>query len=102
MLLDSDQSGVLRPKWTQSFSLCFKESDRFYGVKILIEDAETQEYLASEGRWTKKPDEGASFATTRAACMAAKRESIGKFNIVWYSGDTKQLINLDRGSGKGK
>jgi hypothetical protein len=71
-------------------------------MTILIEDPKAQEYLASEGRWTKKRDQGASFATTRAACAAAKRELIGKFYIVLYFGDTEQLINLDHGSGKGK
>ena len=71
-------------------------------MNILIEDAETQEFLTREGRWTKKPDQGASFATTRAACAAAKRELIGKFYIVLYFGDTEQLINLDHGSGNAK
>jgi hypothetical protein len=56
-------------------------------MNILIEDAETQEYLASDGHWTKRPDEGASFTTSRGAYTAAKREPIGKFNIVWYFGD---------------
>ena len=70
-------------------------------MTILIEDAKTQEYLASDGRWTKKPDQGASFATTRDAYAAAKIEPIGKFNIVLYFGDSKQFINMDHGSGKG-
>ena len=68
-------------------------------MNILIEDAETQEFLASKGHWTKKPAEGASFATTREACAAAKGEPIGKFNIVRYFAGTEQFINLDHGSG---
>lgn len=70
-------------------------------VTILIEDAITRQYLATDGRWTKKPGEGASFASTRAACAAAKREPIGKFNIVRYFGDTEQFVNMDYGSGQG-
>jgi len=71
-------------------------------MNILIEDAETQEYLASDGHWTKKTDDGRSFATTRTAYTAAQKEPIGKFNIVWYFSNTDQFINLDHGSGKGK
>jgi hypothetical protein len=71
-------------------------------VNILIEEAGTQEYLASEGHWTKKANEAKSFATTRAAYAAAQREPIGKFNFIWYFSNTEQLINLDHGSGKGK
>jgi len=69
-------------------------------MNILIEDAETQEFLASAGGWTKKPDKGAKFPTTRAALAAAKTEPIGKFNIVRYFAETEQLINMDHGRGK--
>lgn len=69
-------------------------------MKILIEDAETQKFLASEGHWTSKPGEGASYDTTRAAFTAAKREPIGKFNIVRYFADTEQFINMQHGSAK--
>jgi hypothetical protein len=69
-------------------------------MNILIEDAETREFLASAGGWTKKPDKGVKFATTRAALAAAKTEPIGKFNIVRYFAETEQLINMDHGSGK--
>jgi hypothetical protein len=71
-----------------------------YVVNILIEDAETLEFLTNDGRWTKKPEKGVCFATTRAALAAAKREPIGKFNIVLCLGDTEQLINMDHGRGK--
>ena len=70
-------------------------------MNILIENAETLEYLAGNGRWTKKPAEGASFPATRDAFAAAKNEPIGKFNIVRYFSDTEQFINMDHGSGKG-
>ena len=71
-------------------------------MNILIEDAETQEFLTHNGRWTKKPDEGTTFSATQAAFAAAKREPIRKFNIVRYFSTTKQFINMDHGSGKGK
>jgi hypothetical protein len=71
------------------------------GVIILIEDAATQKFLASGGRWTQTPGEGAIFASTRVACAAAKREPIDKFNIVLYFNDTEQFVNLDHGSGRG-
>ena len=70
-------------------------------MNILIENAETREFLASDGHWTNQLGQGASFATTRAAHIAAKKEPIGKFNIVGHFGDTEQFINLDSGSGKG-
>ena len=70
-------------------------------MNILIENAETLEYLADNGRWTKKPAEGTPFPATRDAFAAAKNEPIGKFNIVRYFPDTEQFINMDHGSGKG-
>jgi len=70
-------------------------------MNILIEDAETLEYLTSSGKWTKNAGEGRTFGATTAAFAAAKMESIGKFNIVSYIASTKQFINLDHGRGKG-
>jgi hypothetical protein len=70
-------------------------------MNILIENADTQEFLASDGHWTKQSSLGASFATTRAAQTAAKKEPIGKFNIVGHFGGTEQFFNLDCGIGKG-
>jgi hypothetical protein len=73
----------------------------FIHMNILIENAETLEYLAENGHWTKKPDEGTPFPATRTAFAAAKNEAIGKFNIVCYFPGTRQFINMDHGSGKG-
>lgn len=70
-------------------------------MNILIENAETLEYLTSAGRWTKNAGEGKSFGATTAALAAAKLEPIGKFNIVTYITQTKQFINMDHGRGKG-
>ena len=71
-------------------------------MNILIEDAETLEFLASNGRWTKKPGEGTHFTETQTAFTAAKSEPIRKFNIVRYFSDTKQFVNMDNGTGKGR
>ena len=70
-------------------------------MNILIEDAETLEYLTPDGQWTKNVADGKSFRATVAAFEVAKRESIRKFNIVCYIAQTRQFINLDHGRGKG-
>jgi hypothetical protein len=70
-------------------------------MNILIENAESMEYLTSNGLWTKNAAEGKSFEGTEMAYKAAKKESIGKFNIVFYISQTKQFVNLNHGRGKG-
>lgn len=70
-------------------------------MNILIEDAETLEYLTNDGRWTKNVADGKTFRATEAAFEVAKREPIHKFNIVSYISQTRQFINLDHGRGKG-
>jgi hypothetical protein len=70
-------------------------------MNILIENAATREFLTSKGLWTKLSSQGARFASTRAAHTTAKREPIGKFNIVGNFGGTEQFFNLDCGSGQG-
>lgn len=69
-------------------------------MNILIEDAETLEYLTSNGQWTKNASEGKCFSLTTTAFEVAKQELIRKFNIVCYIAQTKQFINLDHGRGK--
>src|SRR5271169_1303711 len=73
----------------------------FEFMNILIEDAEKLEYLTSDNHWTKKASEGRNFGATEAAFAAAKKEPIGKFNIVFYIPQTKQFVNMDHGRGKG-
>jgi len=70
-------------------------------MNILIEDAEKLEYLTSENLWTKNAANGKNFAATGSALAVAKKELIGKFNIVGYNKETKQFINLNHGKGKG-
>jgi hypothetical protein len=70
-------------------------------MNILIEDAESLEYLTSNNSWTKNAAEGKDFGATKAAFAAAKKEVMGRFNIVAYVRQTKQFINMDHGRGKG-
>ncbi|MGB7769062.1 MAG: hypothetical protein WBN22_09465 [Verrucomicrobiia bacterium] len=70
-------------------------------MNILIEDAERLEYLANNSQWTKNATEAKNFGATEAAVQVAKKEPIGRFNIVFYIPQTRQFINLDRGHGKG-
>lgn len=70
-------------------------------MNILIEDAEKLEYLTGNNQWTKNAAEGKSFEATETAFQAAKKEPIGRFNIVFYIAQTKQFVNLDHGRGKG-
>src|ERR1017187_6986797 len=70
-------------------------------MNILIEDAEKLEYLTSDNHWSKKASEGKNFGATEVAFDVAKKEPIGKFNIVFYIPQTKQFINMDHGRGRG-
>lgn len=70
-------------------------------VNILIENCDTLEYLTEAGKWTKNPCDGRRFPATAAALQIAKREPIGKFNIVCHIPGTNQFINLDHGRGRG-
>jgi len=70
-------------------------------MNILIEDAETLQYLTHDGRWTNNVTDGKTFQATEAAFQVAKREPIRKFNIVCYIPQTRQFINMDHGRGRG-
>jgi len=70
-------------------------------MNILIEDAEKLEYLTSGNLWSKNPATGRDFGATRAAVAVAKKELIGKFNIVGYNLETQQFVNMDHGKGQG-
>jgi hypothetical protein len=68
-------------------------------MTILIENAESFEYLAADSSWTKNARDAMAFPSTRIAFAAAKVQSIGKFNVVGYVSETKQLISMDHGRG---
>ena len=68
-------------------------------MNILIENAESLEYLTEANLWSKKPADGKNFGGVKAALVTAKKEAIGKFNIVWYFAETRQFINMEHGRG---
>jgi len=70
-------------------------------MNILIENADSLEFLTADSRWTKTVADGKRFPKTGTAFDAAKKEAIGKFNIVGYITETKQFINLNHGRGRG-
>lgn len=70
-------------------------------MNILIEDAEKLEYPTTDNQWTKNAAEGKNFGATGTAFDVAKKEPVGKFNIVAYITESKQFINLNHGRGKG-
>jgi len=72
-------------------------------MNILIENAESREYLANNGKWTKNADEGRDFGETQTAFEAATREPIGRFNIVCCIRQKPEfiIITVDHGTGKG-
>jgi hypothetical protein len=70
-------------------------------MNILIENAESLEYLTGNDQWTKNAVDGRHFEATVDAFAVAKKQPIGKFNIVCYIPETRQFINMDHGRGKG-
>jgi len=69
-------------------------------MNIFIENAESLEYLANDGQWTKNIEAGKRFGNTKVAYAAAKLETVHSFNIVSYIPLTRQLVNLEHGKGK--
>jgi hypothetical protein len=72
-------------------------------MNILIENAESREYLTQDGAWTKNAGDGKDFGATQAAFEAANRQPIGKFNIVCYFLQKQHsiIITMDQGKGQG-
>ena len=68
---------------------------------ILIENAESREYLANNGEWTKEADEGRNFGATQAAFEAATSAPIGRFNIVCYIVQKPRFIVITMLQGNG-
>jgi hypothetical protein len=70
-------------------------------MNILIENNDTHEFLTSTGTWSQNPLDGKLFPATATAFRAAKKEAIGKFNIVFHIPQTNQFVNLNHGRGAG-
>jgi hypothetical protein len=71
-------------------------------MTILIENAETQEYLTTDGRWTKKMEQAATYRTSTLAKASATTAAIGRFNIIGAVRKSSQIVNLDDGCGAKK
>src|SRR2546425_10241078 len=72
-------------------------------MNVLIENAESREYVANNGEWTKHAADGRDFGATQAAFEAATRAPIGQFNIVCCILQKPGfiIIPMDQGTGKG-
>ena len=70
-------------------------------MNILIENAETLEYLDAQNHWTANVTQGRHFSATQTALLFAKKEPIGRFNVVCHIPQSGQIINLNHGKGKG-
>ena len=72
-------------------------------MNILVENAESRGYLASNGEWTKHAADGRDFGATQAAFEAATSAPIGRFNIVCYILQKPRfiIIRMDQGTGMG-
>ncbi len=81
--------------------IMFSHLLRWRSMNIMIENADSLEYLTVDNHWTKIAADGKHFPRTGAAFDVAKKEAIGKFNIVGYVPETRQLINLNHGRGRG-
>lgn len=81
--------------------IMFSHLLRWRSMNIMIENADSLEYLTVDNHWTKIAADGKHFPRTGAAFDVAKKEAIGKFNIVGYVPETRQFINLNHGRGRG-
>jgi len=81
--------------------IMFSHLLRWRSMNIMIENADSLEYLTVDNHWSKIAAEGKHFPRTGAAFDVAKKEAIGKFNIVGYVPETRQFINLNHGRGRG-
>jgi hypothetical protein len=71
-------------------------------MKIVIENAETQEFLTADGKWTRNSKQAAVYSNTTTAKARGASAPIGRFNVVGTFKDSPQITNLDEGSGTGK
>ncbi len=70
-------------------------------MNIMIENADSLEFFTADSLWTKNTADGKRFAKTITAFETAKKEPIGRFNIVGYISETRQFVNLHHGRGRG-
>jgi hypothetical protein len=68
-------------------------------MTIYIENADTQELLTKDGRWTRSRDKAANYRTSNLAKQTGAAASIGRFNVIGAFRNSPQITNLDEGCG---
>ena len=61
-------------------------------MKVLIQDDETQLYVAHEGRWTDCAKEARDFAMSLHARSVARNLNLKKFRVLFYFPDLDYKI----------
>jgi len=70
-------------------------------MTILIENADTLEYLAKDGRWSKKVTDALTYRTSTLAREHGVTVPVARFNVVGVFKNSPQMVNLDEGVGAG-
>ena len=68
-------------------------------MKIIIENAETLEFLMPDGGWTKDVKRAATYQNSDKAKERGAQVAMGRFNVVGSFTAWPQLTNLDEGFG---
>lgn len=68
-------------------------------MRILIENAETSEFLTAQDEWTHDAKRATTYATTTSAKEHGSAAKIGKFNVIGIFANSSQITNLDDGCG---
>jgi hypothetical protein len=66
------------------------------GVKVLIQDVESQLYLAHHSQWTDDPGEARDFGFSVNAHLSAAGSRLGNFQIIFYFPDLNCKIVIYR------
>jgi len=65
-------------------------------VKVLIQDLESQFYLAHQSQWTSDPGEARDFGFSANAHLTAAGSRLGNFQIIFYIPDLDSKIVIYR------
>jgi hypothetical protein len=68
-------------------------------MRIIIENAETNEFLTADGTWTKDAKHAMAYQTSEKAKERGSQVAMGRFNVVGSFSVWPQLTNLDEGIG---
>jgi hypothetical protein len=72
------------------------------GMKVIIRDARTQNYLSADGGWVRSRDDAGDFFTLLRAYHFAARHTSGRFQVLLYSPDDQYCANIVEGTGTAK